>query len=584
MIAVIMHRQLRAARALLSGASTSVAAVVLCVLALVGNWNCIGGYNISADDVYYVVSVMDAAYADLPSFAALALRHGGRSYTPVLYALHRVFYELGVATPLGSQVFAVGALALVGVLVYLAGVRIIGDRRWALAAACFYVLHPMHKEGYTFLVLPHYLASGFLLAGLLAHLGGRERGPGPRRVATVCSLHLLAAFSKEPGVLLPAFLLAADALLPMGPEAGAAGDRRRRLLAEYAALAATTALYGMIRLRRLPIGIELSFSAMATSLREGFPVWSLLALAPLALPLALPGRGVPFSTAKASFCASWFLLGVALYLPLGAECPLVNRYCILGYIGVAWLLGVMLDFAARRAGRLWCLVVPFWVALAFGLDVYHHVTCFSRCFSRSVQLRWTSEGLGACSRARRDDGRCCLAALALPLIRKKDPQAYTSLVRQLNEEAGPQEARTIVEFFGEGVYEAGSPRWRRFSALYPRMSSGGAGLDDLRLFLEAERKFQEGGRLLEAGRPLEAARRYENALREWPGLYEAHLQRARALRAAGDDEGAQESYARLLADEMGVVNLQGLRRRYCRPPESCPSGPDAVGGGRALFR
>jgi tetratricopeptide (TPR) repeat protein len=84
----------------------------------------------------------------------------------------------------------------------------------ALAATLLFGVHPVHCESVAWAsALPDLLAAVFLLPAVVLYEQARRR-PSPGRLALAVGLALLAMFSKEIAVVLPAFLLCREALGP----------------------------------------------------------------------------------------------------------------------------------------------------------------------------------------------------------------------------------------------------------------------------------------------------------------------------------------------------------------------------------
>jgi len=524
--------------------------VLLAVTAFVRSYDCLRGFVLTQDDVQIAFSVLHAGDAGFLDFLPWIFRQGGYTYTPLTNILYWILHALGWGVPAGIRCLAAALLALTAFLAYLVAARFVRDRRWALAAGLFYVLHPVHNLNTTCTAIPHYLAAIFTLSALLIHMQLRERAMSPRRIAALGALYLAAALSKETGLLLPAFLLSFDLTNPP----------RRRAFHEYAALLAAALLYAVVRWGLNDWGAAPDFSNVAGHLVEAVTSWSL----PLAFALMLPpllSRGKKAASGRLLvFCAAWFLIGISLCLLVLPGLELSGRHLLLAYLGAAWALAVALDTTADRWGARWCVPAAALVLLAMRADGSGHIGCDSR----TTQLRGIRFWLSRCA-VPSAKMQCYVNALSLPLIKKGDPAGYAKLAGLLP----PADAETILEFFGDASYGKDHARWRYLSQEWNYLTGGSQDAGRLRNFLEAERLFAAGSAHLQAGRYAQAAASSRAAVRLWPGYLEAHFQNARALHADGKQREAEASYAQAVAGEAGRHNRGRLVREYCAAPASC---------------
>ncbi|MFH2201993.1 MAG: tetratricopeptide repeat protein [Elusimicrobiota bacterium] len=530
------------------------ACLLITATAVLRSLDCLRSFILCVDDIHGAVALFNAAGTSLADTVRWAFLQGGFSYSPLTHFAFRLPPALGWGSPLGFRALAVTLLAANACMVFFIAAHLVRDRRWALAAALFYTLLPMHNENATCLGIPMYLAVLFILLGFYTHMRGGERQASVARTLLLCALYLLAMLAKEIGLLLPALLLAYDLCDPL--ERGnrpLAGRRSRR---EYAALLATALLYGALRLSLAGGAASVTLSAVPKHLWEAAASWSVLVSAVLLLFARRRQGPAPAVWRTAVFCAAWFLVGTSVLLLLPNRYILIGRYLFLSYIGAAFLAAAALDAIARRRGALWCVPAGALLLLAVMLDGRGELGCSGR---RS-QLKNIRDNLATCA-GPADKIDCVSGALSLPLIRDGAPGLYRELTAPLPAD--------LTDFFGSGRLDSGDARWRYLAQVWEPLTGADAKLDAFRTYLDAERRFQEGNRQQTAGRYAQASRMYGQAVELWPGYLEARFQNARALSAAGKHEEARASYAKVMTDEMGRYSRDRLIKAYCSPPDSC---------------
>ncbi|NQU39032.1 MAG: tetratricopeptide repeat protein [Lentisphaerae bacterium] len=162
-------------------------------------------------------------------------------YRPIVSLSYRIDYAIWSLNPMGFHATNILLHALVTLLVFGLGLRLLDNRAAALVAAALFAIHPSHVENIVWISgRTDILCSLFALAALLLLLPTRKGvPPSVGRAAAGCGLCFLALLGKEMALSLPILLAAYIVLLP--PE------HRRAYLLLLAGLFATTGLYMLLR-------------------------------------------------------------------------------------------------------------------------------------------------------------------------------------------------------------------------------------------------------------------------------------------------------------------------------------------------
>lgn len=138
----------------------------------------------------------------------------GLLYRPVTLQLFAAEWALDGGQPVVFHVVSVLLKVLTAVLLWRLARRLLPPLP-ALAAAALFAVHPVHAESVANVVgQAELLAAGLALLAVERFLAWRERGAlGPGHRAALALLTLLAIFSKETGVVIPALLVAAELIL-----------------------------------------------------------------------------------------------------------------------------------------------------------------------------------------------------------------------------------------------------------------------------------------------------------------------------------------------------------------------------------
>ncbi len=470
------------------------------------------------------------------------------SYEPLTNLSYWGVYGLLKAKgPEGFRWLAVVLQAAASLLVGLAATRWVERRRWAVLAGLLYLLHPMHGN-WSCMAIPHYWATVFILAGFLLHSGSWD-GHAGWKTAGLCAAGLLAAFSKESGVLFPLFLLCFDALASRS-EPSAAKYWRKRLV-PYLGLLAVGLFYAWVRIDLLHAHAGPAVDAgrrLWEALRASRMAWTL----PLALPLALAAgkKDASVYLSRVVFCGAWFALGIVIFLGLlPIKVPdhvqsIDARYLLLPMAGLAWGAALAVDRCARRWGDAWALL-PAVLVLAPVLPGPGRFLG-----DRPRQLALIEQGLALCADSAGTSASCVQAAISLPLVREREPEAFARLQRALEAAWTRPRAEAFLEFYARDSLDGFDPKWR---CLVQSMLEKGE-LEDC---IEAQRSFAAGA--------------FEAAASAWPSYTEALFQQARASALKGDAGAAAQSYDRALRSPMAYYLLGPLTQRLCGLPrdKSC---------------
>lgn len=351
----------------------------------------------------------------------------------------------------GWHLSVVALHLLVTFLVYLLARRLVDEWWIAAAAALFFGLHPVHIEAVDWIsgASEPIMAAPFLAAALCYIEAWRGRRP---KLWLACSLffYTVAIFAKETAIVLPAILIAYEALLR--------GNRNLRSFAvRMAGFALVTAGYWAMRsyalhgihinnlplstfaftfpsaawfyIRHLLVPDRLSFFYNVSYIRT-FQIatvlaplgWACLVLGLVAI-WARVNRLVAFSAFWAAVC-----ILPPLYIPVFFQYELVHdRYLYLPSIGFCLLAALAAAGLAREfPRRQWvALAAVAGVAAAYGGLTIHQGAFWANealLFTRSFQIgnaNWSAERNYAYALSR--SGHCDEALPLLTAFTERDP-------------------------------------------------------------------------------------------------------------------------------------------------------------------
>lgn len=302
-------------------------------------------------------------------------------YRPLTIASLLLDRALGGERPVVYHLSVVWAHALTASLVCWLGLQVLGSqpagRLAALFAAALFAVHPIHTESVAWMAgRSDVLATGFLLAAMVAHWGGRWSWP---RAAVTGVLLLAALGAKETAITGLPLLCLGDLLLDRRvglPVAGVRGGWLRRAAGPLAAVAVYAGL------RRMALGEFVGHAPDQVTVHRSV-VDLLGAVGAYAAKLAVPVHLQAFidrvPTDAASLAATAVgglgVIGIMLYcwrmrqrLPIFLtvwialtlapsltivwkipEAPMAERYLYLPSVGWCLLLG----YALRQSWQRW---------------------------------------------------------------------------------------------------------------------------------------------------------------------------------------------------------------------------------------
>jgi len=306
----------------------------------------------------------------------------GDAYRPWTVWWLALQWALGGGAPVVFHAFSLVLTVVVALLVYRLLARLVSPAG-AVAGAALFAVHPVHVEATANVVGQGELwMTLFVVAAALWYLDLRERSTlQAKHRLGIAGLLVLAAGSKEQGVVLPALLALLESCRP---NAGPARDRARALLPFYGLLA--TVLVGFVAWRYWVLGdlgggppaAGLDGLGAAARARVMLPlvpdlarllVWprTLLAqysppahgapvgfgsaeLLGVALIVALLGAVALFRASPVSAGLLWVLIALApvanLLFPTGVL--IAERTLFLPSVGIAIVAGALVDAGIRR--------------------------------------------------------------------------------------------------------------------------------------------------------------------------------------------------------------------------------------------
>ena len=305
-------------------------------------------------------------------------------YRPLTLLLLAVEYQLGAGSPVVFRLASYLLYAACACGVYVIG-RDILPRRAAFGAALLFAVHPVHVEAVALGVGQAELIVGLCALGMVGiYLSGRRAGgvTAPRW-AVIALLYVVAALSKENGLVLPVLLLAAEltllndralrtrmrALAPgylLLAVVGASLVVQRSLVIGASALSVVPSramvglglagrLYEMLRIVPLwaerfivPVQLQVDYVPSANESRVGVTLLRLAGLCPV---VALPAAIVRLRRAAPAFAfgALWCVIGllpVSNIVPTGVV--LAERTLFLPSVGVVLAAAGAVEVALRR--------------------------------------------------------------------------------------------------------------------------------------------------------------------------------------------------------------------------------------------
>lgn len=451
--------------------------------------------------------------------------------SPVAYHAVGVLLH-GVVTGLGVRLFALVTPAPI-----------------ALAAGLLFAVHPVHVEAVANVVgSSEALAAAFALGALLVHARGRREGYGPRRIAAVTGLYVLAVFAKEGAAVLPGLLVLLDAArrdvpLPSLP----------RYVRERGALLATltVALAAVLLARHGVVGAVAAASHPpgAEVLRDAPRVWTVFSTWPeyVRLLFAPATLAADYGPAVVPVAFGWTARAVA-----GAIVGIAAFAMAL----FAWRRGEPLS-VERPSPRLLGFAV-LWVAFAvlpvanvvyLGPVLVAERTLYLASWGACLMLAWLIHAIGERTRRR-------TAVIVATML------VVAGAVRSATRVPAWNDTETIMAALIRDHPESGTA-WMHLGRTLARQ---GRGADALTAFghavvlLDSEYRpaTEIGAHLLAMGRPASAAFFLERAWREHPEWPTAPGLLAAARLAEGRPERAAEAARAAIAIQPENASMHHL--------------------------
>ena len=470
--------------------------------------------------------------------------------------------------------------ALASALLFRVLRRLDVEARLALAGSALFAVHPVHVESVAFVSgRTDLLAANFVLGAVLLWLRDRGdgRGAGLGRVAAGSALVALGCLSKEVALVLPAVLVAWDALLPGAAPAWRTRGRAGWLVGMGAAIALVLLLRGAVA------GVPL-FGA-GTAGTAAIPFGDRLAAVPTVLLFALrllvlPWPLSPYHTPDQVRLDAWTITAAAVVVAAWVLFA-PRRWQRAGLLSAAWTVGFLLPGSGLAGHAGAAFAERFLYLASAGLPVLALAVRGVQAPARSRVAATLAAALAAVvlagaafsvaeSSIWRDEESLCAALIA------RSPQyadGYVGLghVREQQgrlDEAAELLARAIaLDPTLEGAHmKLGMVRGRQ-----ERWDESIAGF---RRALELRPDYPDalanlGQTYLRMRRPLDAIPPLERAVALRPGFAAAWVVLGQARGTAGDAGGAADAFERAIAlapgDPDARLGLVVARLRQGRP-------------------
>lgn len=454
-------------------------------------------------------------------------------YRPVTSLWLSLQYAIGGDSPSIYHAVSIALFAGVAIMFYSLARRLL-PRMPALVAAAVFASHPVHVEAIALAV-----GQAELLVGLIAlwcamkYVDWRQSGTSltPGQWATLCAVYIVAAFSKENGLVIPALLASAE-LLPIQNESA----RSRIALLWKGYLAMAMAAMAVILVRTAVLS-HLAASIAADAIRDaslGQRVLTMFRTAPewfrlFAWPTHLRAEYSPQEFVPSSGIGLRESLGILLIIGAVSAIVLLRKRAPALSFALAWtaiglvpVANVVLPSGILIAERTLFLpsVGPCLIAGVVAQLLLHSVS------GRETMRRVVLAG-------------CAAIAVALgvrSVSRFRVWQSNRSLTRYSMVDS-PRSWR-VQQAYAELLFDEG------------RLSEGSAAFERAIQYApetwRPRNRFAE--RLLQTRRDEEALEQLQRSLAENPGRIETYIRLPAALLAVGDYERA-----RALADSIIVA-------------------------------
>lgn len=260
-------------------------------------------------------------------------------YRPLTALLLGFEFVIGGGDPAVFRLVSYGLYAAASTGVFLLARRLL-PRPVALGAALVFAAHPVHVEAVALAAGQNELVVGLLAVTMTVRYLDRRRGDGlgARDWGGLGILYLAASLLKEQGLLLPAFLLCAEAFLLVGP----LWDRVRRLGPGYAFLGLLGGAVLLVRSTVLGGDVAGTFTAealqgvsiggRALTMLQVVPHWARLLL----WPAHLQADYSPLEIVGSTGLGASEMLGLLILLAAVVTMVVTRRRAPVVAFGIAW--------------------------------------------------------------------------------------------------------------------------------------------------------------------------------------------------------------------------------------------------------
>ena len=444
-------------------------------------------------------------------------------YRPLQALTYALDYGLWGLAPAGFRSTNVAWHAASAVLLYAAGVRVLGVATAALLAALLFAVHPIHVEAVAYVAgRSDPLSAALLLGAVLAFLRGDRAGR-----AVSAGLYFLALLAREAALVLPLLLLVVERV-PLGGV--------RRPLRAWWPYVLALAVYGALR----AVSVEPGATPATAAVPLGFRLLTTAEVIVHYLAILVVPRGLHMERAVApvtSLLDPAALAATAVVVALVASVVWTRTRAWPVALGVGWFLVALLPVAnvvplATFMAEHWLYVPVMGLCLAAGWAAARTTTGIVLAAAAIVLFG----GLTARRTMEWRDARTLYEHL-LPLA--PDSLRVRVNLAQAYQDAG-ESARA------RAAYEEIVRRW-------PDRPESADALNNL------------GNLERDAGRPQEALAAFDAALVLQPNHVAARNGRALVLQAVGRaDEAERELAAALAIDPSAATTHSNLGNLYFR--------------------
>lgn len=301
------------------------------------------GHELVWDDTYFIGYSTEVA--EKGGFRALASAEFKSDmtkesatgyYRPIILMSFWIDDMLGASSPFAFHMTNVLLHALCSVLVLVLLRMLLASDAGAIGGALLFALHPIHVESVAFVSgRSDLFAALFCLVSTvywLKHRRGLSSRPFRDQILSLAAF-ILACFSKEVALVLPAILISWDYLLPGEKSSGRAISwRSNTWLLNFAAI-----IVGIILLRYFILDIGFGREAVADQSGLGFPDKALATFLVYIRLLILPVGQMPNYWSH-DYSSSW--VGILLLVLLAglSFSILLRRTPRMGLAGVVWII------------------------------------------------------------------------------------------------------------------------------------------------------------------------------------------------------------------------------------------------------